>query len=342
VLSGIFLFGDEIRLRAGERLVGQKPRPVALAPTATHGASAAAGDLITLGVMAFRSRGSEEADDWRSEALRDGLNTQLSQLSRVKVYSKEFIDFLVTRRGLTEIEVANELGITKMLSGSFTAVGDVLRIETHVIDVGTGVLEASHTAQGAAERFPELQSDMVFGVIAKLDLPITAEEKTRLAAQTGGAEALRLILQAEGEAAVGPPRAPSPTPGAEAGYSGWLRVFVSAAHAQEPADDTAAIEAVLDLYRKALEAGDAAAVGSLYTSFSDDQREAQERYFENVRELEIRIEDVDVAVVGDEAVASYTRTDTFVDRRTGQPMNVTIRLTKMMQKNEEGWKFLAH
>ena len=36
-----------------------------------------------------------EAQDWRREALRDGLNAQLSRLSQVKVYSKEFLDFLV-------------------------------------------------------------------------------------------------------------------------------------------------------------------------------------------------------------------------------------------------------
>src|SRR5262249_49897389 len=56
---------------------------------------------VALGVMPFKSLGGG-AEDWRREALRDGLNTQLSQLSHVKVYSKEFLDFLISRKGLTE------------------------------------------------------------------------------------------------------------------------------------------------------------------------------------------------------------------------------------------------
>jgi sugar phosphate isomerase/epimerase len=65
------------------------------------------GLLFDTGHMAFAGAGAE--NDWRREALRDGLNTQLSQLSKVKVYSKEFIDFLITRKGLTEIKD----GVTK-------------------------------------------------------------------------------------------------------------------------------------------------------------------------------------------------------------------------------------
>lgn len=34
----------------------------------------------------------------------------------------------ITREGLSEIEAANKLGISKMLSGSFVAVGGTLRI----------------------------------------------------------------------------------------------------------------------------------------------------------------------------------------------------------------------
>src|SRR5262249_31622907 len=69
---------------------------------------------IAVGVMSFRSLGESSAGDWRRDALRDGLNTQLSRLSHIKVYSKEFIDFLITRKGLTEIEAATQLGIRKM------------------------------------------------------------------------------------------------------------------------------------------------------------------------------------------------------------------------------------
>jgi len=45
-----------------------------------------------------------------------------------------------------------------------------------------------------------------------------------------------------------------------------------------------------------------------------------------------------VDVVGDEAVVSYTRTDDFLDVRTGRPMHVAVRLTKILRKVNGEWK----
>ena len=129
---------------------------------------------VALGVMGFRSaRAGPATDDWRREALRDGLNTQLSRLPQVKVYSKEFIDFLITRKGLTEIEAATQLGIRKMLSGSFVASKGTLQIEIHVVDVESGVLELSHTTSGSEENFLDLQNKLALDVISRLNLPVS-------------------------------------------------------------------------------------------------------------------------------------------------------------------------
>ena len=43
----------------------------------------------------------------------------------------------------------------------------------------------------------------------------------------------------------------------------------------------------------------------------------------------------------DEAVASYTRTDDFVDARTGRPMHVAVRLTKTLKRQDGAWKLAA-
>jgi ketosteroid isomerase-like protein len=58
-----------------------------------------------------------------------------------------------------------------------------------------------------------------------------------------------------------------------------------------------------------------------------------------VRDLKISVDNPDIAVVGDEAVVSYTRTDDFVDARTGRPMHVAVRLTKILRQQPNGeWK----
>jgi len=60
-----------------------------------------------------------------------------------------------------------------------------------------------------------------------------------------------------------------------------------------------------------------------------------------VKDLKVGIDNVDVAVVGDEAVVSYTRTDDFADAHTGRPMHVSVRLTKVLRRQDGTWKLAA-
>ena len=66
---------------------------------------------------------------------------------------------------------------------------------------------------------------------------------------------------------------------------------------------------------------------------------ALERYFAGVRNLRVTIDNREVAVVGHEAVVSYSRTDDFVDARTGRPMHVAVRVTKTLGRADGGWVF---
>ena len=313
-------------------------QPGARAPLAPKvGAPAEESRPVTLGVMVFKSLAPEGDKDWRREALRDGLNAQLSQLSEVKVYSKEFIDFLISRKGLTDIEAATQLGIKKMLSGSFVVVGDTLRIETHVVDVSSGVLEASYTTIGHEKDFLDLEQKMTLDVISHLNVPVTDDERRTLLAEQPSAnvEALKLLLESESGGGA-KPSAPGPGGPKDAPRSAlpcWLAALdvVRAASAD---DAPAAILDVLEQYRKATESREIQALAAVYDELSPEQWAAQQRYFDNVRNLKVAIDHVDVAVVGDEAVASYTRTDDFVDARTGRPMHVTVRLTKILRRSD--------
>jgi adenylate cyclase len=316
--------------------------PRAAAPAGEVAPASEEAGQLTLGVMLFKSLGGDGEQDWRREALRDGLNAQLSHLSHVKVYSKEFIDFLMTRKGLTDVEAASELGIKKMLSGSFVVVGGTLRVETHIVDVRTGVLDASYTTMGREQDFLDVQNKLALGVISHLNLPITDQEKrTLLARQSTDVEALKLLLEAEAGGSA-PAEGKPPTPQRRSELHRWLARAAPfrAAHAAN-SNDKAEILAVIERYRRATEAREVQKLAAVYTDFSAEQEAAQQRYFENVRDLRVAIDNVDIAVVGDEAVASYTRTDDFVDARTGRAMHVAIRLTKTLRRVNGAWKLAA-
>jgi ketosteroid isomerase-like protein len=150
-----------------------------------------------------------------------------------------------------------------------------------------------------------------------------------------------MLLEAEGQTA--PPS--SPRKGAVSGSSrlaveravAALRdVVVAPAYADDASQ--AAILATLEKYRAATEARDLAKLGAVYKDFPPEQQSAQQRYFDNVRDLKVTIENPEIAVVGDEAVVSYTRTDDFVDARTGRPMHVSVRLTKILVHSAGDWR----
>jgi ketosteroid isomerase-like protein len=156
-------------------------------------------------------------------------------------------------------------------------------------------------------------------------------------------DALKRLLEAEGTTATEPAPAP-PAPSGDR-RSGLRRSFAlgrllsaRTAHAEQEADPETDIRAMLERWRQAAEGKKMEALAEVYVHLTEDQQAAQQRYFDNVKDLRIAIENVDIAVVGDEAVVSYTRTDDFADAGTGQPMHVSVRLTKTLRRDDSGWR----
>ena len=101
------------------------------------------------------------------------------------------------------------------------------------------------------------------------------------------------------------------------------------------------LTALLEEYRRATEAHDVAALAAMYVSFRPEQRILLERYFATVRDLKVRLEDVDVAISGDEAIASYTRVDDFVDIPTQRPQHLSLRVTRTLRRVDGRWRFAS-
>jgi TolB-like protein/ketosteroid isomerase-like protein len=298
-----------------------------------------AGELphVTLGVGSFRSSRTDPEHVWIGEALRTGLNTQLSELSGVKVYSQAFLDFLMSHQQLSEIEVANRLGIEKMLSGSVIVEGDFVRVEAQIIEVASGFVEGAYSTVGREKDFLALENDVVLGVISRLQLPLSPDDERRLAARrAANPDAFRRFFDAE---APGGLPAPSPTPGEtkERGPSSFL-FGPRVAYAN---DVGAEVSALLEEYRQAIEARDVAVLGAMYMTFLPEQRAALDRYFASVRDLKVRIDDMEVAVAGDDGVVSYTRIDDFVDVPTRRPQHMSLRVTRTLRRVNGRWRFAS-
>ena len=290
---------------------------------------------IALGVMPFKSATNDDVHVGLRAAIRDALNTQLSLVESVKVYSREFLDFLVTRQGLTDYEAASKLGIRKALSGTVTARGDVVRVDMQIVDIATGTLEGSFVVVGNNDALIDLESDVARAVIEKLGIALTATDTRRLEGfRATDVATYRRFLATEGEnLRAAPPPTPKPAP--SEGPSSWLLPRTAWAD-DTPGPD--AIMAFLERYRTAIEARDLDALARLYVEFPPEQRTALERYFKESTDLRVKLEDIDVAISGDEAIVSYTRKDDFVDAPTGRPMHVSGRVTKLLRRAGGQWQ----
>ena len=94
---------------------------------------------VAVGVMDVRAK-TEGVPDWMRTLTRDSLNTVLSRVPAVRVFSRQKIDFLREKRGLTEIEASEQLGMTQLLGASVGVAGPQVTLEVEVVDIANGVL----------------------------------------------------------------------------------------------------------------------------------------------------------------------------------------------------------
>ncbi len=306
-------------------------------------------------VMNFKPLAAEERQAWMGEAIRDNFNSQFRRLSGLEVYSKEYIDFLMQEGDITEIEIAKELGIAKMISGSFVSASDTLRIETHVVDVQTGLLETSAYVVGDLNQFFSLQQELAVKIMhafhpagAMEDVPLVAS-----APASSSLESYRLLMEAEdesGDLASGERDDKSSLLELDHFHYGSIlrRLGTWAEHGNAWADPEAGptlvpqkeIEELLEIYRMAYERKSLGLLERVYEVMSDKQRAARVRYFENTSDLQVIIQDVRIAVRGDSAIVSYTREDQFKDIKTGRDVKVDVRLTKSLARIKGKWKII--
>jgi TolB-like protein len=347
---------------------------------AMHARSDASADLKrnpeairrSVSVMDFSAGSPDPQYGWMRDAIRDNLNSRLSGSPDCKVFSKEFIDFKaqqLVREGSHQdlraatMEVAEKLGVTKAVLGSFRADGDALHIEAHIVDMDTGVQEASETVDGTQDQFVELQANLARKLMTRLGVTVPDSEVAAIkpADTTADLENYRLLMQAEGQPAVEPtptrtprqgePKAKDRRGGVDPGSFGLdelarpiLEVLVPTSYAlesEETAFQEEQIRDTLEKYRRACEQKDLDLLRSVYDDLTPAQIDANRKYFQNARNLAVSFEEIDIALGQNEAAVSYTRKDRFIDNETQRPTKVEVRLTKILVLIDGTWKIAS-
>jgi hypothetical protein len=295
---------------------------------------------VAVGVMDVRAR-STAVPDWMRTLTRDSLNTVLARVPNVQVYSRQKIDFLREKRGLSDIEAAEALGMTKLLGATVGLDGDQVTLDVEVVDIATGVLEDTARVQGPQADLLDLETELALRVLTALEVrPSEAELRAIVEERKDDTvEAYRLLTETLGGGSkprAAPPPASSsstiPGPGAS-----WLAAG-RPAYAQVPDDDETAIRELLRRYGLALESKNPDALGALQTTMDDAQRASLARYFAIATGLRVQIRDVDVLVEGDDAVVTFTREDSFTDAPSDRPMQLEVLVSGRLVKQAGAWR----
>ena len=286
-----------------------------------------------MAVAVMQIRGAAETPAWMCDITHQGLNATLSKFTNLQVFSKDVIDWKKEKTGQGWFDIARELGVLRMINGELMRSGVMVTLQARILDAASGVQIGTCEAQGTEDKLFEIQSEVARQLVELLKVPHTTAEMAKIRTPTNvDLDVTKRYADAFGGDEEEPP-APDPKPGA------WWLSWPPEAHAQSQEDT--AVKALLEQYRAALESEDLDALAGIYVSLGDNTRAALKRYFDSADGLTVRFSGISVLYEGNEALATFTRSDNFKDIETGRDVNLEVRVSTVVAKTDAGWKVKA-
>ena len=293
---------------------------------------------LVIGVMDIHRRGNVPA--WMCDFTRESLNTVLSKAGNVRVFARQAIDLKREKRGLSELEAAQELGIAKMVSGTISQADQNLMLEVEVVDIKSGgMLEGAERTRGNEGQLIEMQNQAAIAVLKTLKIDVSEQEVKRLVGNRTNDQLDEYKLLTESMGGVveekEKPSVPPLTP--QAPKTSWRLDWPATAYAEEGAEQ-AAVQQLLERYRTALESKNMDQIAAIYVEVTPSMRDALTRYFATADNLKVSFSNFDILIEGNEAVATFTRNDEFKDAHNGRDIHLEVRVSSVVAKQDGGWK----
>ena len=327
--------------------------------------------IISAGVRGVRSQASPNLvvvapfenlrklaeHNWIGKALRTALTTELSKIGGAEVFAPELFEAKLRESGTAPALLARRFGIGKIVSGNYSVLEKSIRIDASIINTASGMTQGSDSVEGELAELLHLQKKLVLRMEEHLNLALSPGDKRAITESTNSdVGAYRLFLEAAGalpgEEADGEreaPRARDAEP-QDGGVLFWP--LMSAAYAETGPDPVFTVPEVstkkeevqnfLAEYGQAHERGDVELLAGFFIDFPDRQRQALSMYLNNTKDLKIEFRDIEVVDQPGEKIAiSYTRRDSFVDKKTNKPLLLEARLTNLLERRGKRWRILA-
>ena len=144
--------------------------PIAAGPTA----------IRSLAVLPLENLSGDASQDYFAEGMTEALITDLAKIHELRVISRpSVIQYKGTRKPVPEI--ARELNVDAVLTGSVVRAGERVRIAVQLIHAATDAHLWSRDYERELTDVLKLQSDVARAVADEVQARVTAEERARLA-----------------------------------------------------------------------------------------------------------------------------------------------------------------
>ena len=146
-------------------------------------------DIKTVAISYFDNTSGTKEYDPLSKGLADMLITDLSNVKSLKIVEREKLESLLKEIELgdgkfidpnTAQKLGKGLGAGFMLTGSFLIMGETMRIDARLVDVGTGEITMAEEITGEKDTFFELEKSLVDKLVATFDIVLSKSEQRRV------------------------------------------------------------------------------------------------------------------------------------------------------------------
>jgi TolB-like protein/tetratricopeptide (TPR) repeat protein len=147
-----------------------------------------------IAVLPLKVLGPDTSNAYLAEGLTEELIGALARVEGVAVLARSTVySYEGTEQDARDL--GRDLGVSSILSGSITSVGDELRVAAQVVDVSTGLVSWSQTFKGSVQEVFAIQDSITTAVISHFSGAAPGTRTVALARTTESEEAYRLYLE---------------------------------------------------------------------------------------------------------------------------------------------------
>jgi len=135
-------------------------------------------DKPSIAVLPFTNMSDDPSQEYFVDGMTEDLITDLAKIESLFVIARNTV-FTYKGKSVVVPDVARELGVKYVLEGSVRRVGDMVRINTQLIDGASGAHIWAERYDGALTDIFALQDEVTSAIIAQLQITLTPDEQNR-------------------------------------------------------------------------------------------------------------------------------------------------------------------